>query len=46
MNHIMSLISFGRRHDHKFSEQDTGAPPSYEEAVSESRSPPAHSERY
>ncbi|XP_022992065.1 clathrin interactor EPSIN 3-like [Cucurbita maxima] len=34
-----------RRRDHKFSEQNTGAPPSYEEAVGESRSPPAHSER-
>ncbi|XP_022959791.1 clathrin interactor EPSIN 3-like isoform X3 [Cucurbita moschata] len=34
-----------RRHDHKFSEQDTGAPPSYEEAVNESQSPPAHNDR-
>lgn len=35
----------GRRLDRKFSEQNIGAPPSYEEAVSESRSP-VHSERY
>lgn len=34
----------GRRLDRKFSEQNIGAPPSYEEAVSESRSP-VHSER-
>ncbi|XP_030937916.1 clathrin interactor EPSIN 2-like [Quercus lobata] len=34
----------GRKLDRKFSEQNIGAPPSYEEAVSESRSP-VHSER-
>ncbi|POO03412.1 ENTH domain containing protein [Trema orientale] len=34
----------GRRLDRKFSEQNIGAPPSYEEAISESRSP-VHSER-
>ncbi|KAL5537946.1 hypothetical protein UlMin_046062 [Ulmus minor] len=34
----------GRRLDRKFSEQNIGAPPSYEEVVSESRSP-VHSER-
>ncbi|XP_022735375.1 clathrin interactor EPSIN 3-like isoform X2 [Durio zibethinus] len=34
----------GRKHERKFSEQNIGAPPSYEEAVSESRSP-VHSER-
>ncbi|KAG7995190.1 hypothetical protein I3843_01G096100 [Carya illinoinensis] len=34
----------GRRLERKFSEQHIGAPPSYEEAVSESRSP-VHSER-
>ncbi|XP_040999598.1 clathrin interactor EPSIN 2-like isoform X2 [Juglans microcarpa x Juglans regia] len=34
----------GRRLERKFSEQNIGAPPSYEEAVSESRSP-VHSQR-
>ncbi|KAK3015065.1 hypothetical protein RJ639_007035 [Escallonia herrerae] len=34
----------GRRLDRKFSEQNLGAPPSYEEAVGEARSP-VHSER-
>ncbi|KAF3457400.1 hypothetical protein FNV43_RR02057 [Rhamnella rubrinervis] len=34
----------GRRLERKFSEQNIGAPPSYEEAVNESRSP-VHSER-
>jgi len=33
------------RLERKLSEQNMGAPPSYEEAVSESRSP-VHSERY
>lgn len=44
-----NLVSFlcctCRRIERKFSEQNIGAPPSYEEAVSESRSP-ARSERY
>ncbi|GLT96755.1 hypothetical protein SLE2022_143580 [Rubroshorea leprosula] len=34
----------GSQHERKFSEQNIGAPPSYEEAMSESRSP-IHSER-
>ncbi|XP_010557440.1 PREDICTED: clathrin interactor EPSIN 2-like isoform X2 [Tarenaya hassleriana] len=34
----------GRRLERKFSEQNIGAPPSYEEAINESRSP-VHSER-
>ncbi|XVE81114.1 hypothetical protein DITRI_Ditri15bG0036800 [Diplodiscus trichospermus] len=34
----------GRRHERKFSEQNIGAPPSYEEALSETRSP-VHNER-
>ena len=38
-------IIFDRRLERKFSEQNIGAPPSYEEAVNESRSP-VHSERY
>ena len=39
------LILLSRKLDRKFSEQNIGAPPSYEEVVSESRSPD-HSERY
>ncbi|XP_010525787.1 PREDICTED: clathrin interactor EPSIN 2 [Tarenaya hassleriana] len=39
-----SQDGIGRRLERKFSEQNIGAPPSYEEAVSESRSP-VHSER-
>jgi hypothetical protein len=42
---MTNVKPFGRRLDRKFSEQNIGAPPSYEEAVSESRSP-VHSERY
>lgn len=42
---INKVATSDRRLDRKYSEQNIGAPPSYEEAVSNSRSP-VHSERY
>lgn len=48
---ILTIVSLprtsssGKQLDRKFSEQNLGAPPSYEEAVGEARSP-VLSERY
>lgn len=49
--HVLTIVSLsctsssGKQLDRKFSEQNLGAPPSYEEAVGEARSP-IQSERY